>query len=140
MFCDYHVHTEYSDDSCYLMEDVIRDAIVLGIKEICFTDHVDYGIKLDWDDPNLIIKENEKTIANVNYPQYFQKIDSLTEKYCNQITIKKGMEFGIQMHTIDKFQKLFNKYSFDFIILSIHQVENKEFWTNDFQAGLSEAE
>ena len=52
MFCDYHVHTEYSDDSCYLMEDVIRDAIVLGIKEICFTDHVDYGIKLDWDDPN----------------------------------------------------------------------------------------
>ena len=40
------------------MEDVIRDAIVLGIKEICFTDHVDYGIKLDWDDPNLIIKEN----------------------------------------------------------------------------------
>ena len=89
MFCDYHVHTEYSDDSCYLMEDVIRDAIVLGIKEICFTDHVDYGIKLDWDDPNLIIKENEKTIANVNYPQYFQKIDSLTEKYCNQITIKK---------------------------------------------------
>lgn len=140
MFCDYHVHTEYSDDSCYLMEDVIRDAIVLGIKEICFTDHVDYGIKLDWDDPNLIIKENEKTIANVNYPQYFQKIDSLTEKYCNQITIKKGMEFGIQMHTIDKFQKLFNKYLFDFIILSIHQVENKEFWTNDFQAGLSEAE
>ena len=104
MFCDYHVHTEYSDDSCYLMEDVIRDAIVLGIKEICFTDHVDYGIKLDWDDPNLIIKENEKTIANVNYPQYFQKIDSLTEKYYNQITIKKGMEFGIQMHTIDKFQ------------------------------------
>ena len=64
MFCDYHVHTEYSDDSCYLMEDVIRDAIVLGIKEICFTDHVDYGIKLDWDDPNLIIKENEKRSIN----------------------------------------------------------------------------
>ena len=114
MFCDYHVHTEYSDDSCYLMEDVIRDAIVLGIKEICFTDHVDYGIKLDWDDPNLIIKENEKTIANVNYPQYFQKIDSLTEKYCKQITLKKGIEFLLQMHTLAFFTHLFPISSLNF--------------------------
>ena len=27
MFTDYHVHTEFSDDSDYLMEDVIKDAI-----------------------------------------------------------------------------------------------------------------
>mgnify|MGYP000345758218 CR=1 FL=1 len=25
MFTDYHVHTEFSDDSDYLMEDVIKD-------------------------------------------------------------------------------------------------------------------
>lgn len=47
MFCDYHLHTEFSDDSDYLMEDVVKDAIEKGIEEICFTDHVDYGIKLD---------------------------------------------------------------------------------------------
>ena len=28
MYCDYHVHTNYSDDSTYLMEDVIKDAII----------------------------------------------------------------------------------------------------------------
>ena len=49
MLADYHVHTEFSDDSVYLMEDVIEDAIKMGLDEICFTDHVDYGIKLDWD-------------------------------------------------------------------------------------------
>ena len=27
MYCDYHVHTDYSDDSVYLMEDVVKDAI-----------------------------------------------------------------------------------------------------------------
>ena len=27
MYSDYHVHTNYSDDSTYLMEDVIKDAI-----------------------------------------------------------------------------------------------------------------
>ena len=45
MYSDYHVHTNYSDDSTYLMEDVIKDAIKMKMDEICFTDHVDYGIK-----------------------------------------------------------------------------------------------
>ena len=42
MLADYHVHTEFSNDSIYPMEEVIKDAISLGIKDICFTDHVDY--------------------------------------------------------------------------------------------------
>ncbi|MGB7366155.1 PHP domain-containing protein, partial [Carnobacterium jeotgali] len=45
VYADYHVHSDYSDDSWYLMEDVVKDAIQLGLKEICFTDHVDYGVK-----------------------------------------------------------------------------------------------
>ena len=48
MLCDYHVHTAYSDDSDYPMEDIVKDAIALGINELCFTDHVDYGIKTDF--------------------------------------------------------------------------------------------
>ncbi|MDV7711101.1 PHP domain-containing protein [Enterococcus casseliflavus] len=48
IFTDYHVHSDYSDDSWYLMEDVVKDAIKLGLAEICFTDHVDYGVKEDW--------------------------------------------------------------------------------------------
>ena len=47
MLTDYHVHTKYSDDSEYPMEEAVRDAIALGLSEICFTDHVDYGIKRD---------------------------------------------------------------------------------------------
>mgnify|MGYP000802132683 CR=1 FL=1 len=43
MLADYHVHTEFSNDSIYPMEEVVKDAILLGIKDICFTDHVDYG-------------------------------------------------------------------------------------------------
>ena len=27
MLCDYHVHTDYSDDSTYLMEGVVKDGI-----------------------------------------------------------------------------------------------------------------
>ena len=146
MFTDYHVHTEFSDDSDYLMEDVIKDAIKMNMDEICFTDHVDYGIKRDFDDPRGMLyrkggpgEPGKMPLANVDYPKYFEKIALLKKKY-PEIVIKQGMEFGMQMHTIDLYQKLFNRYSFDFIILSCHQVEDKEFWTQDFQRGRTQQE
>lgn len=46
----------------------------------------------------------------------------------------------MQVHTIPRFQSLFERYPFDFIILSIHQVDDKEFWTQDFQKGKSQRE
>lgn len=136
MLVDYHVHSEYSDDSVYKMESIVKDAIQKGLKEICFTDHVDYGIKVDPD-----ITENiEGKILNVNYPLYVKEIESLKKRYQDDIIIKLGLEFGIQTHTINEFEALFKRYDFDFIILSCHQVEDKEFWTQDFQKGRTQKE
>ena len=147
MFADYHVHTCYSDDSEYPMEEVVKDAVSMGMDEICFTDHVDYGIKRDWDDPLGIVyrkggpgEPERMAAANVDYPRYAAGIASLQEKYRDLITIKMGMEFGMQQHTVPQYQKLFASYPFDFIILSVHQVEDKEFWTQDFQRGRTQKE
>lgn len=122
------------------MEDVITDAIEMGMNEICFTDHVDYGIKLDWEQLDKIKYDRNRPITNVNYLLYFQEIERLQKKYCNKIKIKKGLEFGMQMHTIQYFQKIFDLYPMDFIILSIHQINNQEFWTKEFQKGKTEKE
>lgn len=140
MFADYHVHTEFSDDSIYPMEDVIRDAVKMGMDEICITDHVDYGVKVDWDSGKEILYRNGEPLANVDYPAYMEKIRALKEQYDGRIRIRTGMEFGVQMHTIPQFEELFARYPFDFIILSVHQVEDKEFWTQDFQRGRSQKE
>ena len=53
MLADYHVHTEFSDDSREPMEEQVKKAISLGLTELCFTDHVDYGIKKDWAEGNI---------------------------------------------------------------------------------------
>ncbi|AQR95405.1 histidinol-phosphatase HisJ family protein [Clostridium saccharoperbutylacetonicum] len=140
MLCDYHLHTNYSDDSSYIMEDLVNDSIDIGLNEICITDHVDYGVKSDWDKPEKIQYDGERPIANVDYPKFYKEIKSLQEKYKDQINIKIGMEFGMQKHTIGKFQKLFNQYNFDFIILSCHQVDDKEFWNQAFQSEKSQKE
>ena len=137
---DYHVHTEFSDDSEYPLEQVVQDAIEQGLDEICFTDHVDYGVKSDWDEPGKMKyrkggpgEPENRPVANVNYPVYFETYQKVKKMYGDKITLKLGLEFGMQAHTIEKYEKLFARYPFDFIILSVHQVEDKELWTQEFQ-------
>ncbi|GFZ32382.1 phosphatase [Clostridium zeae] len=125
MLADYHMHTSFSDDSTYPMEEEIKQAISLGLDEICFTDHVDYGVKTD---------------LNCDYIEYIKEFKRCKERYSNEITLKLGIEFGMQVHTIDQCQKDFDKYDFDFVILSCHQVNDKEFWTQDFQKGKTQKE
>ncbi len=121
MKCDYHVHSNYSPDSSTPMERQIKRACELGLDEICFTDHVDYGVRLD----------------DIDYPRYFGEIDRLREKYAGKIVIRAGLECGVQVQTIPQYESLYETYSseLDFILLSVHQVGNKCFWNQEYQLG-----
>ena len=138
MLADYHIHCRYSDDSEEEPEKIVESAVSKNFDEICFTDHVDYGIKIDHDVYNKMNdseKEKYKNLLNVDYPEYFREIGELREKSKDKITIRQGLEFGMQTHTIADFQKIFDKYDLDFVILSCHQVNDEEFWNKVFQKG-----
>lgn len=120
MLADYHMHTNYSNDSTYDMEKEVLQAIKMGIDEICFTEHSDYGSMGDY---------------VVNYEEYYQRYLQMKEKYGKQIVIKFGCEFGVQKHTIQNYQNDFHEYPFDFVILSNHQIDDIEFWTYKYQTG-----
>ena len=137
MLADYHVHSEFSDDSDYEMEDVVRDAIAMGLQEICFTDHVDYGIKLDHgvEGTTPRLDEYGLPLRNADYPRYFEKIAMLQKKYEGQITIRKGLEFGLEMCHLKEYQDLYDRYPMDFVIHSNHQVDDIEIFLPEFFAG-----
>lgn len=122
---DYHMHTSFSEDSTYPMIDAIQQSIAMNIDEICFTEHVDYGVP---------------TAQCCDYHSYLKEYERCKELYKDQINIKFGIEFGVQAHTIPQYKKDFSKYPFDFVICSIHQVDDKEFWNQDFQEGKTQEE
>lgn len=126
MKSDYHIHTYYSDDCDTSMERQIKRACELGLDEICITDHVDYGVKLD----------------DIDYPRYFGEIDGLREKYAGRIVIRSGLECGVQVHTIPQYEALYDTYSseLDFILLSVHQVNDLPFWGQQYQTGKTQDE
>lgn len=145
------MHCEFSDDSTTPMEQQLERAIALGLDEVCFTDHVDYGIKKDWTEDGIQWRGGDGVgtdtsalapLANVNYPEYFGKLIRMKKLYGDKITIKNGLEFGVQTHTIDRYQRLLQDWGnqLDFVLLSFHQVENMEFWTGDFMRGRTQQE
>lgn len=125
MLADYHMHTSFSEDSQCPMEDMVQRAIQLGLDEIAFTEHVDYGVT---------------RCTNCDYEKYFAMLQKMQQKYKNRIVIRKGIEFGVQVHTAGRFKEDSEKYDFDFIILSNHQIDNKEFWNYHFQEGKTQEE
>lgn len=142
MLADYHVHCMFSDDSWYPPDKVAQDAWRLNLDEICFADHVDYGIKPDWDDALSAKVFDGQRVLNVDYDAYFPCIEELRERWAGRLSIKCGLEFGVQTHTIDSYERLWERWGdrLDFVLLSIHQVGDAEFWTGEFQEGRSQEE
>ena len=125
MFADYHVHSHFSEDTDFPMELEIQKAIKLGMDELCFTEHSDYDVP---------------TVINCDYDAYFEEMEKMKDKYKGQITLKTGIEFGIQTHTTKAYEETFRQYPFDFVIFSCHQVENKEYWRQEPQEGKTQLE
>lgn len=120
MLADYHLHTSFSADCDNNMEGAIQRAIELQLDEVCFTEHLDYGNK--WDYP-------------CDCEGYWREWRRCQERYCDQIGIRFGMEFGMQVYTIPRFQEIFARYPLDFVILSCHQIDGCQFGSFSFYKG-----
>jgi histidinol-phosphatase (PHP family) len=112
---DYHVHSDFSSDSKAPMEQMIERAIKLGLKRLCFTDHMDY------DYPQ---------VSDYNFefdPEaYTKKLLKLKEQYRNSLEILTGVELGLQPHLTERLSSLVKNYPFDFIIGSSHIVNHMD--------------
>ena len=111
MYTDSHIHTEFSGDSDTNPLLQIEKAIALGMKGICFTDHDDHDV-----------------VSDVNFdldiPAYLEAMRALREQYSGSLDIRIGIESGLTMKTVNYQHELAVKYDFDYIIGSIHFIDD----------------
>lgn len=112
IIADYHVHSDFSGDSQAPMEQMTERAIQLGLKKICFTDHMDYDYPHKGD-ISFVFEPNA----------YFEKLTQIKEQYHKKIEILTGIELGLQPQVADAFVTLMKAYPFDFAIGSSHVVD-----------------
>ncbi|WP_174615664.1 histidinol-phosphatase HisJ family protein [Virgibacillus ihumii] len=122
---DYHIHSNFSADCETPMEQTIEKAMEIGLKEICFTEHIDY----DYPDESIVFEFDLKA--------YDRKIREMQASYKDRIRIKKGVEIGLQPHLLKRYNNLLENHQFDFIICSMHSAEGKDLHSGSFFEGRS---
>lgn len=117
---DFHVHSSYSGDCRYSMEDMAKGAIRLGAKTIVFTDHIDY--EYGSPDINFVFEIKD----------YLRDITKLRNKFGNEVQILSGLEIGMQPYLNERNNELIKNHDFDFIIMSTHLVNGLDLHQGDF--------
>lgn len=120
---DYHMHSHFSADCSVSMEDMIMGSVKKDLKEICFTEHIDY----DYPDDTIVFE--------FDLQEYTNHLTTLQQKYEGQILLKKGIEIGVQPHLLERYTELINEQNFDFIICSMHTTERKGLHYGDLFIG-----
>lgn len=108
---DSHVHSFFSGDSEMDTKQACNAAEDSGLSGIAFTDHLDIDFP-DFDEKFMI-----------DFEEYSHYMDNLKSYYNNRLKILKGVETGIQPHVIDETNNIISKYSFDYVIGSIHIID-----------------
>lgn len=129
---DLHVHTDFSSDSEEKPENMVERIIALGMKGLCFTDHMD----LYYPEQCIEASGGDFTFGP---SEYFEKMNRVREYYAAKADILTGIEIGLRNEPglkekcAEDYLKLTEDYGFDFVIGSTHCLElvdpyYKEYW------------
>ena len=114
---DFHMHTIVSfdgHDRGLQMAQAAKDA---GLKEICFTDHLDYD---PLDKMGVIAFDTEA---------YRAEYDNLEVP---GLKIRRGMEFGMTVDNRAQFREDIKRYPFDFVLGSVHFVDDLDVYFDEY--------
>lgn len=113
MLMDYHIHTKLCGHAQGEMDEYIKQAMVVGIKEMGFADHIPmYFLPKEERDCTIAMLEDE-------LPEYVDAV--LTRKEENpDLAIRLGLEADFIPGQEATLQEYLKEYPFDYVIGSIH--------------------
>jgi histidinol-phosphatase (PHP family) len=103
---DQHVHTSFSPDSKVRLEEIVRQAVSRGKRAVVTTDHFDYDCKYF------------KRDVLIDMPAYEAEVSRLAGLI--DIDVRKGIEVGWRADYHAEIQAYLTRYSFDLVLLSVH--------------------
>lgn len=109
---DYHVHTSFSIDCDVPMEEQCEAALLAGVTEIAFTEHVDH------DECDLSSREQ------YDYDAYIEELERCRERFAGRLEILKAAEVDWNRIIADDVLAFMERASFDFVIGSVHNLNH----------------
>ncbi len=117
---DFHMHSRVSFDGHDTGLEMALAAKAAGLREICFTDHLDY-------DPL-----GQMGILAFNTTDYRAEYDTLN---LPGLKIRRGMEFGMTVDNREQLREDLQRYPFDFVLGSVHFVDDLDVYFQPYWDG-----
>ena len=114
---DFHMHTRVSFDGRDCAANMVKAALDAGLKEICFTDHMDY-------DPLDAAHKLQFDVADYNKEYSSLEVPGLA--------IRRGFEFGMLPDNQRQFANDIMLRDWDFVIGSVHFVDGLDVYYNGY--------
>lgn len=114
---DFHMHSRVSFDGHDTGLAMAQAAKAAGLKEICFTDHLDY-------DP--LGKMGIMAFDTDTYDREYNGLE------VPGLTIRRGMEFGMTPDNLPQFEEALQRRPFDFVLGSVHFVNELDVYYADY--------
>ena len=117
---EYHLHSTVSCDGHNTPLEMAQAAADAGLREICFTDHLDYQQNCTWD-------------AYRYTPQaYREGYDGLEVP---GLTIRHGTEVSMSAWNRELMRQDLSQYPYDFVLGSIHFIDDIDIYLPEFWVG-----
>ena len=117
---DFHMHSLVSRDGESSGAQMAAHAADLGLREICFTDHIDYI-----PDPSLA----DWTFSTEDFNAAYDNLSF------EGLKIRKGIEFGLLPNNREGFTEELRRRPFDFVIGSVHFAQDVDVYGAAFWEG-----
>ena len=122
---DYHMHSRVSFDGQSDALDMALAAKARGLKEICFTDHIDREINV------------EKELMVFDQQIYCDTYEPLEVP---GLKIRRGVEYGLKVGCKDQIREDLKRYPFDFVLGSVHFVKEQDVYLEPYWRGKAQEE
>ena len=122
LHADLHIHSRHSGDCDTDMADVCEQALARGLREIAFTDHVDFN-PLDG------------SYAYLKPDLYLADIDRCRRIYGDRLRIRAGVEISEPHLYPQQANALVAAHPFDLVIGSVHWVGERTDWLGAYFDG-----
>ena len=117
---DFHMHSHVSFDGQDTAWNMAMAARNTGLKEICFTDHMDY-------DP--LNPDHNLAFTLENYHKEYHRLE------VPDLVIRQGFEFGMLPDNMEQFHKDVSLRNWDYVIGSVHFTDGLDVYFPEYWAG-----
>ncbi|MHA1938908.1 MAG: histidinol-phosphatase HisJ family protein [Candidatus Thorarchaeota archaeon] len=122
---DYHIHPAYSADAEGTLDEFCGAALKGGLREICFTTHLDSDPVRD--DSYVMVRGERVSVHDPGwFEDYENHVRTLGDEYASEgLNVLFGVEVDLYTGIIEDLPDAFHRTEFDLVIGSVHLIDHK---------------